>query len=89
MENKFDHGSVRLSFSTTPLDIGPGSFKLDPYIIKTGALASIIKQVVYEANIFNTQIPEITSAYQDRNKQAHPLIKTLAGMKHKRDKTEF
>ena len=88
MENRFDHGSVRLEFTTTKLEIGPGSFKLDPYLIKTGALDSICKQTIYEANIFNTQIPEIINAYETRNINAQPMLRALAGIQHKREKTK-
>jgi hypothetical protein len=88
MENHFDHGSVRLEFTTTKLEIGLGSFNLDPYLIKTGALDSICKQVIYEATFFNTQIPEIIKAYETRNKNAHPMLRTLAGIQHKREKTK-
>jgi hypothetical protein len=88
MENRFDRGSVKLEFITTKLEIGPGSFKRDPYLIKTGALDSIIKQVIYEANIFNTQIPEIITAYETRNKNAHPMLYALAGIQHKCEKTK-
>ena len=34
---------------------GPGQFKLDPYLIKTGALDSVIKQTIYKANLYNTE----------------------------------
>ena len=56
MENRFDHRKVQLSFTNTKLEMGPDSFKLGPYLIKTGALDSIIKQVIYESNIFNMYI---------------------------------
>ena len=43
---------------------GPGQSKLDPYLIKTGALDSVIKQTIYEANLFNTANAELTNIYE-------------------------
>ena len=42
-DNAFDHGSIRMTFNQTETQSGPGQFKLDPFLIKTGALDSIIK----------------------------------------------
>ena len=42
MVKKFDHGAVRLSYNKKKSKVGPGQFKLDPYLIKTGALDSVI-----------------------------------------------
>ena len=46
-------------------------------MIKTGALDSIIKEVIYEANIYNANIPEITETYTERNKIVKPLLQKL------------
>ena len=35
MTKKFDHGAVRLTFNKKRSKVGPGQFKLDPYLIKT------------------------------------------------------
>ena len=67
MEIKSDHGAVRLSFNKKRTEAGPGQFKLDPYLVKTGALDSVVKEVIYEANIHNANIPEISKAYTKRN----------------------
>ena len=65
--HSFDHSSVRMSFNRTHMPTGPGQFKLDPYLIKTGSLDSVIKQTIYEANLFNTENAELTKIYEDRN----------------------
>ena len=46
-------------------------------MIKTGALDSIIKEVIYEANIYTANIPEITETYTERNKIVKPLLQKL------------
>ena len=74
MNKKFDHGAVRLTYNKKKSKIGPGQFKLDPYLIKTGALDSVIKEIIYEANIHNANIPEITETYIERNKVVTPLL---------------
>ena len=56
MSKKFDHGAVRLVYNKKKSKVGPGQFKLDPYMIKTGALDSIIKEVIYESNVYNAEI---------------------------------
>ena len=56
-----------MTFNHTHMPTGPGQFKLDPYLIKTGALDSVIKQTIYEANLFNTENAELTKLYEDRN----------------------
>ena len=77
MSKKIDHGAVRLAYNKKKSKIVPGQFTLDPYLIKTGALDSIIKEVIYEANIYNANIPEITETYTERNKIVKPLIQKL------------
>ena len=54
-DNPFDHGSVQLKYNVVRTEAGPGQFKLDPYLVKTGALDSVIKQSIYEANMSNTE----------------------------------
>ena len=34
----FDHGSVRLLINKTRAEVGPGQFKLDPFLLKSGVL---------------------------------------------------
>jgi exonuclease III len=46
MKKKFDHGAVRLLFNKKKIDVGPGQFKLDPYLVSCGALDSVIKEVI-------------------------------------------
>ena len=84
MEKKFDHGSLRLSFNKKRTEAGPGQFKLDPYLVKTGALDSVVKEVIYEANIHNANIPEISEAYMERNKTVVPLLQKLLEIQQER-----
>ncbi len=77
MSKKFDHGAGRLVYNKKKSKVGPGQFKLDPYLIKTGALDSIIKEVIYESNIYNADIPEITETYTEINKIVKPLLQKL------------
>ena len=84
MEKKFDHGSVRLSFNTKRTEAGPGQFKQDPYLVKTVALDSVVKEVIYEANIHNANIPEISKAYTERNKIFVPLLQKLLEIQQER-----
>ena len=75
MVKKFDHGADRLSYNKKKSKVGPG--QLDTYLIKTDALDSVIKEVIYEANIHNANIPEITETYIERNRIVTPLLKKL------------
>ena len=68
-------------------EVGPGQFKLDPNLIRSGSLDSVIKQLIYESNIFNSEIPEIISAYEERNKIAVPAISAIAGIRKRRKAT--
>ena len=86
-ERRFDHGSVRLLINKERAEVGPGQFKLDPNLIKSGSLDSIIKQVIYEANIYNSEIPEIITAYEDRNITAVPAISAIAAIQKRRKET--
>ena len=65
--HSFDQGAVRMTFNRTQMKTGPGQFKLDPYLIKTGSLDSVIKQTIYEANLFNTERQDLVKIYEDRN----------------------
>ena len=51
-------------------DVGPGQFKLDPYLVSCGALDSVVKEVIHEANFYNSNIPKIIDNYTKRNKIA-------------------
>ena len=73
-DNAFDHGAVRIIYNLTKTPTGPGQFKLDPFLIKTGALDSMIKQTIYEANLFTTEDNELMKIYEDRNKIVVPLL---------------
>ena len=68
-------------------EVGPGQFKLDPNLIKSGSLDGVIKQLIYEANIYNSEIPEIISAYEERNKIAVPAICVFASIRKRRKET--
>ena len=46
MNKKFDHGAVRLLYNRKKGDVGPGQFKLDPYLVSCGALDSVVKEVI-------------------------------------------
>jgi hypothetical protein len=84
MKKKFDHGSVRLQFNKKKGEVGPGQFKVDPYLISTGALDNVAKQVIYEANIYNSEIKEIIQAYEDRNTIVRPQINTILEIQKQR-----
>ena len=86
-DRRFDHGSVRLLINKERAEVGPGQFKLDPNLIKSGSLDGVIKQLIYEANIYNSEIPEIISAYEDRNKIAVPAISAIASIQKRRKET--
>ena len=86
MNKKFDHGAVRLIYNRKKGDVGPGQFKLDPYLVSCGALDSVVKEVIYEANIYNSNIPEIVDAYTERNKIAVPLLNKLIEIQKQRKK---
>ena len=88
MKKKFDHGAVRLLYNKKKPDIGPGQFKLDPYLVSCGALDSVIKEVIYEANIYNSNVPEIVDAYTERNKIAIPLMNKLIEIQKQRKQEE-
>ena len=83
-DNAFDHGSVRMIFNLTETQTGPGQFKLDPFLIKTGALDSIIKQTIYEANLFTTENNELTKAYEDRNVIVVPFYQRIVDIEKER-----
>ena len=76
-DNSFDHGSVRMMFNVKESKTCPGQFKLDPFLIKTGALDSIIKQTIYEANLFTTENEELMKIYEDRNSIVVPFFKRI------------
>ena len=82
MKKKFDHGAVRLLYNRKKGGVGPGQFKLDPYLVSCGALDSVVKEVIYEANIYNSNIPEIIDAYTERNKIAVLEAKELYNTKY-------
>ena len=63
-----------LHLNSEKQDIGPGSFKLDSYLITTGGLNNTCNGSIYEANIYTTGIKEITDAYYgERNKKQNQL----------------
>ena len=86
MNKKFDHGAVRLTYNRKKGNVGPGQFKLDPYLVSCGALDSVVKEVIYEANIYNYNVPEIVEAYTERNKIAVPLMNKLIEIQKQRKK---
>ena len=81
--HRMDHGSVRLTFNRKRTEIGPGQFKVDPNLIKAGCLDSIIKQVIFESNIFNCEIKEIVNAYEEQNIIAVPILSEIVAIRRK------
>ena len=71
-------------YNLTKTPTGPGQFKIDPFLIKTGALDSIIKQTIYEANLFTTEDNELMKIYEDRNKIVVPLFQRIADIEKDR-----
>merc|ERR1712074_303721 len=67
--------------------MGPGQFKLDPFLIKTGALDSVIKQSIFEANLFNTEDKDLIKLYEDRNKIVVPLLQRIIDIEKERLET--
>ena len=53
-----------------------------------GAQESVVKEVIYEANIYNSNIPEIIDAYTERNKIAVPLLNKLIEIQKQRKKED-
>ena len=83
-DNSFDHASVRMSFNLKESKTGLGQFKLDPFLIKTGALDSIIKQTIYEANLFTTEDAEMMKIYEDRNSIVIPFFQRIVDIENER-----
>jgi hypothetical protein len=82
--HSFDHGAVRMTFNRTQMKTGPGQFKIDPFLIKTGSLDSIIKQTIYEANLFNSERQDLIKIYEDRNAIVVPLLLRIADIEKER-----
>ena len=74
---KFDHGSVRLMINKERAEVGPGQFKLDPFLLASGQMDNLINQIIYEAQVYSTECPEITTAYEERNTKVNPLLTQL------------
>ena len=55
-------------------------------MVSCAALDSVVKEVIYEANIYNSNIPEIIDAYTERNKIAVPLLNKLIEIQKQRKK---
>ena len=87
-DNPFEHGSVQLKYNVVRTEAGPGQFKLDPYLVKTGALDSVIKQCIYEANLFNTENPGFIRSYEQRNKIVFPLLQRIMDIEKERLDTD-
>ena len=85
--HRMDHGSVRLTFNRKRTKIGPGQFKVDPNLIKAGCLDSVIKQVIFESNVFNCEIKEIVNAYEERNIIAVPILAEIVAIRDRRKAT--
>ena len=83
-DNSFDHGSVHLHYNITRVEAGPGQFKLDPFLITTGALDSVIKQTIYEANLFNCERPDLREIYENCNKVVVPLLQRIMDIERER-----
>ena len=81
------NGPVRLTFNRKWTEIGPGQFKVDPTLIKTGGLDSVIKQVIFESNVFNCEINEIINAYEERNVTAVPILAEIVAIRDRRKTT--
>ena len=78
------HGSVCMAFNLTNAQTGPGQFKLDPFLIRTGALDSISKQTSYEANFFTTEDKNLLKTEVDRNVVVVPRFKRIADIDKER-----
>ena len=85
--HSFDHSSVRMTYNITQKQTGPGQFKLDPFLIKTGALDSIIKQTIFEANLFNTEDEGLMKIYEEINKIVVPLLQRIMDIEKERTET--
>ena len=77
---------MRLTYNRKKNDVGPGQFKLDPYLVSCGALDSVVKEVIYKANFYNSNVPEIVDGYTERNKIAVPLMNKLIEIQKQRKK---
>ena len=73
-----------MTFNRTQMKTGPGQFKIDPFLIKTGSLDSIIKQTIYEANLFNSERQDLIKIYEDRNAIVVPLLLRIADIEKER-----
>jgi hypothetical protein len=82
--HSFDHASLRITFNKTHKPAGPGQFKLDPLLIKMGALDSVIKQTIYEANLFISEDKDLITIYEERNKIVVPLLQRTVDIEHER-----
>ena len=78
----FDHGAVRLLINKTRAEIGPGQFKLDPFLLKSGLLDNVINQVILESHIYTCSIPEIVTVYEERNLVIAPLVDRLLALEN-------
>ena len=58
-----------------------------PNLIKSGCLDSIIKQVIFESNIFNCEIKEVVNAYEERNIIAVPILAEIVAIRERRKTT--
>ena len=82
-----DHGSVRLTFNRKRTEIGPGQFKVGHTLIKLGCLDSVIQQGIFESNVFNYEIKEIITAYEERNTIAVPILAEIVAIRDRRKAT--
>ena len=78
-----------LNLNSDKRDVGPGSFKLDLFLISTGAMDNTIKRSIYEANLYSTGIKEIKDSYKERNKEAEPILTRLSKIKENRENNLF
>ena len=81
----FDHGAVRLLINKTRAEIGPGQFKLDPFLLKSGLLDNVINQVILESHIYTCSIPEIVTVYEERNLEISPLVDRLLALENSKE----
>ena len=86
---KFDHGSVRLLINKERAEVGPGQFKLDPFLLASGQMDNLINQIIYEAQVYSTECPEITAAYEERNIKVNPLMARLIALDTLRKENDF
>ena len=61
--------------------------EVDLILIKLACLDSVIKQVIFESNVFNCENKEIITAYEERNTIAVPILAEIVAIRDRRKAT--